>query len=503
MMQEAQALPQVFADGTRRLTAADLEAVATPVAVILSDEVRSRVASCEKFVADAAASGRQVYGLTTGYGPLVAFGSNPDPGANSRGLVNFLQASQGPPLPVAIVRAMLLARIWSLSRGRSGIHLSTLEAVARSLGTGFTPVVPELGSVGASGDLSPLAHAAGALMGTGEAVVHGVRMAAGDALKESGLAPLELRGRDGLALVNGTSLTASAAGLAARGAQRAIDVALRLSALLTETVGAEVQYADHDLLLATGHQDLAAVADRLYGYLQGAVPNGQRGLQEPYSIRCVPQLVGGVQISVRHAGRVAEDDLNGVNDNPMFFPELDKIAHGGNFFGQAAGLAADSLNVAAVQLANLAERQLDLLMDPHRNGGLNPLLSAVPGVQSGITGVNITTTAIVGHMRRLVTPSSTQSLPTNMHNQDIVPFSTQASLEAWHQIERLRWVHGALAVALRQAAYVGASTPHSEAGITLLRELSDLIPPVDPDRPLDQEVRLAADAVYAMADPAA
>ena len=293
-------------------------------------------------------------------------------------------------------------------------------------------------------------------MGMGEAFLDGVRLPAVDALKEAGLTPVELRGRDGLALVNGTSLTASAAGLSARRAQRAIDVALRLSALLTESVGAELQYADHDLLLATGHRDLAFVADRLAGYLRGAIPSGKRGLQEPYSIRCVPQLVGACADPVRHAGRVAEDDLNGVNDNPMFFAELDKIAHGGNFFGQATGLAADSVNVAAVQLANLAERQLDLLMDPHRNGGLNPLLSADPGVQSGITGVNITTTAIVGHMRRLVTPSSTQSLPTNMHNQDIVPFSTQASLEAWHQVERLRWVHGALALALRQAAYVGA-----------------------------------------------
>ena len=502
-MPEAHGLPQLFADGTRRLTAADLEAVSTPVAVVLSEDVRARVVACEKFVADAAASGRQVYGLTTGYGPLVAYSSNPDPGANSRGLVSFLQASQGPPLPEPIVRAMLLARIWSLSAGRSGIHLSTLETVVRSLATSLTPVVPELGSVGASGDLSPLAHAAGALMGMGEAFVDGVRLPAAEALKLVGLAPLELRGRDGLALVNGTSLTASAAGLAARGAQRAIDVALRLSALLTETVGAELQYADHDLLLATGHQDLAAIADRLHGYLRGAIPSGKRGLQEPYSIRCVPQLVGGVQISVRHAGRVAEDDLNGVNDNPMFFAELDKIAHGGNFFGQAAGLAADSVNVAAVQLANLAERQLDLMMDPNRNGGLNPLLSADPGVQSGITGVNITTTAIVGHMRRLVTPSSTQSLPTNMHNQDIVPFSTQAALEAWHQVERLRWVHGALAVALRQAAYVGGCAPCSEAGTALLAQLSDLIPPVDPDRPLDQEVRQAADAVYAIANPAA
>ncbi len=124
-------------------------------------------------------------------------------------------------------------------------------------------------------------------------------------------------------------------------------------------------------------------------------------------------------------------------------------------------------------------------------------------MQSGITGVNITTTAIVGHMRRLVTPSSTQSLPTNMHNQDIVPFSTQAALEAWHQVERLRWVHGALAIALRQAAYVGGCAPSSEAGTALLEQLTDLIPPVDPDRPLDQEVRMAADAVYAIANPAA
>lgn len=170
--------------------------------------------------------------------------------------------------------------------------------------------------------------------------------------------------------------------------------------------------------------------------------------------------------------------------------------HGGNFFGQPVALVSDALNIAMVQLANLAERQLDLLMDPGRNGGLPPFLSADPGAQSGMTGVNIAATAIVAHMRRMATPASIQSLPTNLHNQDIVPLGTQAALEAKRQVTHLQWIQGSLAVALRQAASVGGREPRSPAGRRLLERLAVLLAPIDPDRPLDHDVRRAAALMY-------
>jgi histidine ammonia-lyase/tyrosine ammonia-lyase len=206
----------------------------------------------------------------------------------------------------------------------------------------------------------------------------------------------------------------------------------------------------------------------------------------------VPQLVGAVEETVGHVERVVTAELNGVSDNPVFFPDKGQVVHGGNFFGQQVAFASDSLNLALTQLANLAERQLDLLMDPNRNGGRSPMLSAQPGAQSGLAGVNLAATSIVASMRRYAAPASTQSLPTNGHNQDIVPFGTQAALEALRQSERLALVQASLALGLRQAASLGGPEPSSAAGAALLGFLCKQVTPVDPDRPLAEEVQRLA-----------
>jgi histidine ammonia-lyase len=301
-----------------------------------------------------------------------------------------------------------------------------------------------------------------------------------------------MRGRDTLALVNGTSLSAAAAGLAVCGARSAIEVALKLSALLVEILGSGTEFTTPKLLALSGHPAAEAVAVRLAALLVGSSPTPGRPLQEVYSVRCVPQLVGAVEETVSHAERVVTAELNGVSDNPVFFPETGDVVHGGNFFGQQVAFVSDSLNLAFTQLANLAERQLDLLLDPHRNGGRSLMLSACPGAQSGLAGVNLAATSLVASMRRYATMSSIQSLPTNGHNQDIVPFGTQAALEALRQSQRLGIVQASLALGLRQAAALGGPLPQSVAGRALLDFLSENVQPVDPDRPLAEDVRRLA-----------
>jgi histidine ammonia-lyase/tyrosine ammonia-lyase len=192
---------------------------------------------------------------------------------------------------------------------------------------------------------------------------------------------------------------------------------------------------------------------------------------------------------------VIDHDLGGISDNPLCFPETGEIAHGGNFFGQPVAFAADLLTLVAVQTGNLAERQLDLLIDPHRNGALPAMLAPEPGRQHAAQGVQLAATAVVAQMRRTATPASIQSLPTNGHNQDVVPFGTQAALNALNQAELLRLLQGSLALALRQAAYVGARQPTAPACAALLDQLTDALPPIDPDRPLDADVRRAADVL--------
>ncbi|MGH3772430.1 MAG: aromatic amino acid lyase [Pseudonocardiaceae bacterium] len=476
-----------------RLEPEDLELVHKPLFVEFDEEIQSRIETAEQFVQKVVSQGRPVYGLTTGYGALVNYPSRVDHAAHGRGLIDFLTVGQGEPLRPEITRAMLLCRLLCLARGRSGVSPAVLVGLRAALATEFSPVVPEYGSVGASGDLVPLAHAAGALMGTGEVFVDGQRVSAGKALITLGLSPMSFAGRDALAFVNGISLSSAAAGLAAAQAKRSLLSGLALTAQLAEILGARAGFADADLARASGHRHIELAAHLLREFLAGGCFETSRSLQEPYSIRCAPQLLGAAWSAIEYSEKIISASLNGVSDNPLFFPELDKVAHGGNFFGQTIAFSTDLLNNVLTQLGNLAERQLDLLLDPQRNGGLPPLLAAEPGHQHGMTGVQISATSIVAAMRRYAMPSGMQSLPTNHYNQDVVPFGNQAALQALDQARRLRWIHGMVAVALRQAVYVGASAPISPRGSSLYERLVAAIPPVDPDRPLANDIQVAAD----------
>ena len=442
---------------------------------------------------EAIASGRSIYGATTGFGPLVSFAGREQTANQCDNTLAHLTTGHGVELEPAIVRAALLARLWSLARGRSGVSVPVVEGLAAMFRTEFAPAVPAVGSVGASGDLVPLAHAAQALRGIGFAYVGQTRMSAGEALRRAGLVRLELDGRDALAVVNGTPLTAAVAGLALASIRRSLVVAQVLSAVMADVLGCELGYLSADLLTVYGHRHAASVAERMRALLGGATPSGNRGMQEPYSIRCVPQLLGAAAGAIDHVSAVVTADLNGVSDNPLFFPGFGEVVHGGNFFGQPVAFAADQLTAVTVQLGNLAERQLDLIIDPHRNGGLPPMLATKPGQQHGVQGAQLVATATVAAMRRAAAPASVQSLPTNLHNQDVVPFGTQAALNALEQARSLHWLHGALAVAIRQAVHVGGRRPTAPACAVVLDRLVDAVAAVDPDRPLQADVRRAAD----------
>jgi tyrosine ammonia-lyase len=488
-----------------RLDCAALEQAAGPLSVVVDPAARERVAACEAFALTSIVDGRPVYGATTGFGPMVGYAGREDPVDQCGGLLDHLSVGQGPDLPLGVVRATMLVRLSSLSHGRSGVSPRVLDALAAALATTFTPAVPTLGSLGASGDLCPLAHLTRALQGQGHAYVDGLRQPAGAALRRTNLVPLELTGRDALALVNGTSLTVAAAGLALAKLRRAWVTAVNLSALMVDLLGASAEFADPRLLEALGHPGAVVAGKALRGQLAGLRPSGTRGLQEPYSIRCTPQLLGAADTSIAHAGSVIVDDLNGVSDNPLFFPDQELVVHGGNFFGQPVANASDLMSMVAVQLGNLAERQLDLLVDPHRNGGLPPMLSVEPGRQHGVQGVQLAATSILTNMRRQAMPASIQSLPTNGHNQDIVPLGTQAALAALEQAESLRWLHGSLAVALRQAGHLSSRQPTprrptAPACAGLLDRLAEVVTPIDPDRGLHEDVRAAADLLDRLAD---
>jgi histidine ammonia-lyase/tyrosine ammonia-lyase len=478
------------------LTPEHLLRAAAPLDVVVGAAVADRVAQGRSYLRTVLADDdRPVYGVKTGFGALVGFAGRASEADQCDNTLAHLGAGQGPDLPLDIARAALLVRTWSLAQGLSGVSAHVVEGLAAMFATTFAPAIPRYGSVGASGDLIPLAYAAQALRGRGHAYLDGVRLPAAEALASAGLEALQLDGRDALALVNGTSVTTAATALALSSIRASHRAVADLTCLLVDVLGADPGFLDSRLIAAFGHTGAVSVAADMRALLEGARPSGARALQEPYSIRCAPQLLGAAEDALRYVDGVVAADLSGVSDNPLFFPEDDLVAHGGNFFGQPAAFAADVLAVVTASVGNLAERQLDLLVDPARNTGLPPMLAAGPGRQHGLQGVQLATTAFVAEIRRGVLPASTQSLPTNLHNQDVVPFGTQAALRAYDLAELLRLLCGSLALGLRQAVHVGGRRPTAPRCAALLDALADAIEPVDPDRPLDADVRLAADVV--------
>jgi histidine ammonia-lyase len=488
---------------TGPLDAAALRRAAAPLTVTVDAAARARVEHGRRRFR-ALREGGPVYGATTGFGALVGFPGRADEADQCDNTLAHLGAGQGPDLPYDITRAALLVRTWSLAQGYSGVSAEVVDRLAALFATTFAPAVPRYGSVGASGDLIPLAYATQALRGRGHAYLDGRRMPAADALTAAGLTPLALDGRDALALVNGTSVTTAALALA-RDTVRAAHRALTdLTCLLADLLGCDPGFLDAGLLRAYGHPGAVAVGTRMRHLLTGVVPSGTRPLQEPYSLRCAPQLLGAAEDALAYVDGVVAADLGGISDNPLFFPGDDdggdgdgadgqaRVVHGGNFFGQPAAFAADLLGSVTAQLGNLAERQLDLLVDPARNGGLPPMLATVPGAQHGLQGVQLATTAFVAEIRRNAAPAAMQSLPTNLHNQDVVPFGTQAALRSYDMAELLGLLCGSLGLGLRQAVHVGARRPTAPRCGDLLDTLARTLPPVDPDRPLDADVRAAA-----------
>ncbi|MFF1461890.1 aromatic amino acid ammonia-lyase [Streptomyces sp. NPDC058330] len=484
---------------TGPLDTAALRRAAAPLTVTVDEEARGRVERGRRLFhglrhGDGGAD-RPIYGATTGFGALVGYAGRAKEDDQCDNTLAHLGAGQGPDLPHEITRAALLLRTWSLAQGLSGVSTDVIDRLAEAFATTFSPAVPRYGSVGASGDLIPLAYATQALRGRGHAYLDGRRMPAADALAAAGLRPLALDGRDALALVNGTSVTTAATALArdaVRDAHRSITA---LTCLLADLLGCDPGFLDEDLLHAYGHAGAVDVGARMRRTLAGVTPSGTRPLQEPYSLRCAPQLLGAAEDALRYVDGVVAADLGGVSDNPLFFPgdtDTGRVVHGGNFFGQPAAFAADLLASVTAQLGNLAERQLDLLTDPARNGGLPPMLTRSPGLQHGLQGVQLASTAFVAEIRRAATPAGMQSLPTNLHNQDVVPFGTQAALRSYDMAELLGLLCGSLALGLRQAVHVGARRPTAPGCAELLDALIDVIPPVEPDRPLDEDVRVAA-----------
>lgn len=432
-----------------------------------------RVSRSAARLADIVRERRLVYGITTGFGPLAQhLVAADDIGLLQRNLIYHLATGVGAPLAWDEARAVVLARVLVMLRGHSGANPALVRTMARVLAEGLAPCIPEQGTVGASGDLTPLSHVALALMGEGQFVTRsGQRLAAPVALAQHRITPYSFDNRDALALVNGTSCMAAIAALNAVDAERALAWSVALSAAHSELLNGRTEAWDPRLAAVRGHPGqirvtrwLAALASDGEGFVRDCTADTRLGdaggptlsvvPQDPYTVRCVPQLLGAVCDVLAEHRRVVRIELGAVTDNPVLVDEPPHALHGGNFFGQHVGFASDSLTMALVQQAVLAERQISRIVDVRQNGALFPpfLQPDRIGLQSGFMGAQVTAAALVAEMRTGAVPASIQSIPTNANNQDVVSMGTIAARKARDAVRDLYRVLAIQALIVAQAS---------------------------------------------------
>ncbi|HYH92021.1 MAG TPA: histidine ammonia-lyase [Candidatus Saccharimonadales bacterium] len=506
------------------LTVADVEAVARGGALVALDvHARERMQEARDVIESLVAEGAVVYGVTTGFGDLASTFIDPtQAGQLQENLLMSHAAGVGPAFPREIVRAMLLLRANTLALGHSGCRPLIVDRLLAMLEAGIHPVVPEQGSVGASGDLAPLAHLALPLIGRGQVEVGGHPMPALLGLREAGLEPLVLEAKEGLALLNGTQMMGALAALFLADADRLVQTANVAAAQSVEALlGTDVAFAAA-YQLARPHPGQVSVAAELRHLLRdSAIQRGHHGhahkVQDPYSLRCVPQVHGAVRDALDQLRRVLDIELNSATDNPLVFPgggvaDADTIAtgggrviSGGNFHGEPIALVLDYAKLAVAELGSISERRTALLVDARLNGGLPPFLAAGSGVESGMMIYQYTAAALVSEHKVLAHPASVDSIPTSANQEDHV---SMGSISARHartvlagveRIVAIELVVGAQALDLRMAALGGESDapPTPGAGVADAHaRIRARIAHLDRDREPGPDLAAATDLVH-------
>jgi histidine ammonia-lyase len=442
----------VFIDGNT-LTLEGVRAVARGDQVDLADGVASRVAASRAVIDRILTADRAVYGINTGFGKLSDVRiRHEDLRALQLNLVRSHSCGIGEPLSVPETRAMLLLRANVLAKGHSGVRQAVLDALVAMLNRGVLPEVPSKGSVGASGDLAPLAHLALGAIGEGWATFEGARMPAATALTSAGLEPLVLEAKEGLALLNGTQAMAAVGALALLEIEdltRAADIA---GAMTLEALNGTPVAFDPRIHAVRAHDGQAVVAAHMIDLLEGSeIRESHREcdrIQDAYSLRCIPQVHGAVRDAVALVRRVLTIEINSATDNPLVFPETGEVLSGGNFHGEPLALAFDYAAMAASELASIAERRIERLVNPDLSG-LPPFLVRDAGTNSGFMIAQVAAVSLVAENKVLAHPASVDNLPTSANKEDHVSMGMTSALKLAKIVENVRAV---LAIELLCAA---------------------------------------------------
>ena len=488
------------------LTLEDIERVATDtgVEVALAPGTEERILRSRAVVDAAVRDERVVYGITTGFGRLAETVIPVERVEELQlNLIRSHACGVGPALPRAETRAITLLRANVLAKGFSGVRPDVVHALVALLNHGIHPVIPEQGSVGASGDLAPLSHLALVLLGEGAAEVGGEVIPGAEALRRAGLTPLRLQAKEGLALNNGTQVMAGIGALLLRGAERAVETAEVSGAMTLEALRGTPDAFHPAIQRARPHPGQAASAERLRALLaESEIRESHRHddprVQDAYALRCMPQVHGAARNAFAYIGQVLETECNSATDNPLVFPDEGEgglVISGGNFHGQPIAQVLDLLAIALADLASISERRIERLVNPDLSGDLPPFLTDDPGVCSGFMIAQITAAALVNECKTLSHPASVDSIPTGANKEDHVSMGMTSALKARKVLRNVETVLGIELLCAAQGLKYREPLRPGRGVERAYRLFRDRIPVLTSDRVLAPDIETAAEMV--------
>jgi histidine ammonia-lyase len=480
------------------ITLAELrQAWSEPVTVDLGNSARRRIAESNELIDDVVAHGDQVYGVNTGFGQLASVRISNDELAHlQENLVRSHAVGVGEDLDDDIVRLVMLMKVIALAEGFSGVRLELVEALCALVNNQIYPRIPSRGSVGASGDLAPLAHMAGALIGIGEVRVNGNFVPAPIALREAGIEPIRLAPKEGLALLNGTQVSTALALSGVFRTENVLSAVLMGGAMSSDAIKGSDTPFDRRIQSVRGHGGQIAVAAVLRDLMRGSDIRASHvdcdRVQDPYSIRCQPQVIGACLDVLRHVCKVLETEANAVTDNPLVFTDSKAVLSGGNFHAEPVALAADYLALAIAEIGALSERRIALLIDANLSG-LPAFLVEEGGLNSGFMMAQVTAAALASENKSHAHPASVDSIPTSANQEDHVSMATFAARRLHTMLDNVADIVAIELLAAAQGIDFHRPEKSSEAIEEVMTAIRELSPVLKEDRSLSADIlRVAA-----------
>lgn len=480
-------------------TLADLEMIwRDGLAVRLDPACHDGIRAAQAQIADAANGTDAVYGVNTGFGKLASVKIDPsDTATLQRNLILSHCCGVGEAIPEPHARLMMALKLLSLGRGASGVRMELVELLEGMLAQGVTPVIPVQGSVGASGDLAPLAHMAAAMIGHGEATFEGKVLPGAEALRRAGLTPIVLGAKEGLALINGTQFTTAYALIGLFGAWRAMCSALVTSAMSTDAIMGSTAPLQPEIHSLRGHAGQIEAAATMRALLDGSVIReshleGDTRVQDPYCIRCQPQVTGAAMDMLRMAARTLEIEANAATDNPLVLSEAGLIVSGGNFHAEPVGFAADMIALAIAEIGAIAQRRIALIVDPVLSHDLPPFLTPNPGLNSGYMIAEVTTAALMSENKHLANPCVTDSTPTSANQEDHVSMAAHGAVRLSRMVANLERILGVELLCAAQGVEFRAPLETSAPLASVIAAVREQVETLGDDRYLAPDLEKAA-----------